>query len=418
MPRAGDVWLIAAGKASAAMAAFAVERLGERLKGGVVVAPSTPDLKIGSGGDHSPFDLQGSPVRPTFESVAESLLDVFVGGHPLPTDASVAAGRRALEMAAAAHDHDRLLVLLSGGASALLACPAAGVTLADKRETGSRLLAAGADIHALNTVRKHLSAIKGGQLAASTPASTVTLAISDVVGDDPSVIGSGPTAPDDSTCADALAVLDRFGGRSAYPVAVVARLERCGAGGLPETPKTGDSRLGRARYRIIGGRRDAMAGAAAEARRLGYTVVVQDEPVVGDARDAGRRAASGLVGLLTTAARPLCLVSSGETTVRVSGSGRGGRNQEFALAAAQVLAERDLPLMCASVGTDGIDGPTDAAGAMVDPSTWSRAVRAGADPVAALANNDVYAVFHTLGDLVSTGPTGTNVGDLQVWLAR
>jgi hydroxypyruvate reductase len=382
--------VIAAGKAAPAMAEAAARRLGSRIRAGLVV-PSTP-----------------SDVPAGFEQI--------VGGHPIPTAESERAGRRALQIAGARAGDERLLVLISGGASALMAAPADGVTLDDKRATTDRLLRAGADIHALNTVRKHLSAIKGGWLAARAGGACDALVISDVVGDDPSIIASGPTVADASRFDDALDVLRRFGGESAYPSAVVARLRQGAQGGIPETPKPGEPGVIGARTTVIGSRRNAMAGAVAEAEALGYRVLRLDDPVVGEARTT---AVAHLRAVLARAAglgRPACIVSSGETSVRVTGTGKGGRNQEFALAAAEPLAQAGAPAALASAGTDGIDGPTDAAGAMADSTTLERARAAGLVPGRYLSDNNAYAFLNALGDLIHTGPTGTNVGDLQVIL--
>jgi glycerate 2-kinase len=392
---ARDVWagdapvrLVAAGKASVAMSAAAVQRLGRRLQAGLVVSPAPARLNA---------------------------LECIVGGHPVPTSGSEQAGRRALEIARSTGRDELFLVLLSGGASALMALPAPGLTLEDKRQTTDRLLRAGADIHALNTVRKHLSAVKGGWLAASCEGSTTTMAISDVVGDDPSIIASGPSVEDRSTFADALAVLRHFGGEHSYPRDVVAYLVAGRTGERPETPKPGDARLSRARTSVIGSRHDAMRGAASEAEARGYATHVIGTPVVGEARGAGHELVRRIVEDAAALPRPLCVVSSGETTVRVTGAGKGGRNQELALATAEILSSLDVAAY-ASVGTDGVDGPTDAAGAMVDVTTLSRARNAGLAPSAYLGNNDTYAFFDALGDLVRTGPTGTNVGDLQILL--
>jgi hydroxypyruvate reductase len=297
-----------------------------------------------------------------------------------------------------------------------MAVPADGITLDDKRATTHGLLRAGADILALNTVRKHLSAIKGGWLAARAGGVCQALAISDVVGDDPSVIASGPTVADATVFADALDVLRRFGGETAYPSAVVARLRRGADGAVEDTPKPGDARIAQTSTRVIGSRRNAMTGALAEAVALGYHVLCVDDPVVGEARTT---AVSHLRAVLARSAglgRPACLVSSGETTVHVTGHGTGGRNQEFALAAAEPLAHAGGPALAASVGTDGVDGPTDAAGALADSTTIERARAAGLVPAHFLADNNAYAFFEALGDLIHTGPTGTNVGDLQVIL--
>jgi hydroxypyruvate reductase len=383
--------VLAVGKASGPMAAAALHLLGARIRRGLVVG----------------VDDSGELPGP-FQTI--------VGGHPTPTPASERAGRQALELAESLGGEETLLVLLSGGASALMAVPAHGLTLEDKRATTSQLLRAGADIHALNTVRKHLSAVKGGWLAARAGGRCRTLALSDVVGDDLSVIGSGPTVADSSTFRAALDIVERFGGRGAYPAAVIGRLNE-GANGAPDiqdTPKPGDARLRGAVTTLLGGRRDAMEGAIREATARGYDVIRIAEAVVGEARAAGpahfRTAASLAAG------RPACVVSSGETTVRVVGDGRGGRNQELVLACADQLAALGRDVVFGSVGTDGIDGPTDAAGALADHTTIARARAGGLVPETFLRRNDAYHFFEALGDLIHTGPTGTNVGDLQAIL--
>jgi glycerate-2-kinase len=383
--------VLAAGKASPSMAAAAARRLGPRIRAGLVVSATAADVPAG------------------FESI--------VGGHPLPTPASEAGGRKALELASSVDTGETLLVLISGGASALMAVPAGGITLDDKRATTDRLLRAGADIHALNTVRKHLSAIKGGRLAARVRGTCRTLVVSDVVGDDPSFIASGPTVADASRFQDALDVIVRYGGEEAHVPAVVTRLRRGAAGdrAVPETPKPGDPQLARAHTAVIGSRLDAVAGAASGAAALGYEVLRLDDAVVGEARTAAVSHMRAALARAAATGRPVCIVSSGETTVHVTGRGTGGRNQEFALAAAPLLAGHATSVV-ASVGTDGIDGPTDAAGAIADSTTVARAAAAGLPIDRHLDDNDSYAFFRALGDLVITGPTGTNVGDLQVIL--
>lgn len=336
--------------------------------------------------------------------------------HPVPDHRSVAAARAALDVAAAVPAGDTLAVLLSGGASALMALPQAGLTLETKQQVTRRLLQADTDIHAINCVRKHLSAIKGGRLAAACAGSVITLAISDVPGDDPSVIASGPTVADPTSFADALAVLDRSGGRSGYPAAAVRWLEDGAAGRHDESPKPADPRMARSVLHVIGSRADAMAGAAEAARALEYDVRVFGEAITGEARLRGRTALDYLQP--GDDGRPLAVITSGETTVHVVGSGRGGRNQEFALAAVAPLAERAQPTVLVSIGTDGVDGPTDAAGAVADSTTMSRAAARGLDPLKYLEANDAWPFFEALGDLVRTGPTGTNVGDLQLLLTR
>ncbi len=377
------------------MAAAAGRGLGDRIRRGLIVG-----------------------VVPAGVSASDAPFPMVIGGHPTPTADSERGGREALELAASLQDGESLLVLLSGGASALMAVPADGLTLADKQAATRQLLRAGADIHALNTVRKHLSGIKGGWLAATARGACRTFAISDVVGDDLSVIGSGPTVPDASTFRDAWDILQRFGGEPAYPPSVVERV-RTGAarpGTIPETPKPGDARLARAQATIIGGRRQAMDGAVREAEALGYHVLRIDDAVIGEARVAGPSHLRACLAKAAGIGRPACIVSSGETTVRVTGDGRGGRNQEFALACAAPLASLGLSAALASIGTDGIDGPTDAAGAIVDHTTLDRARRLTLQPEAFLERNDAYRFFAPLHDLVTTGPTGTNVGDLQIIL--
>ena len=394
------VRLLAVGKAAGGMAAAAADALGPQLDGGLVIAPAIDGA------------LPAIPGIPGF--------DVVAGGHPVPTAASEAAGRRALALATSPTAADRLLVLLSGGASALMAVPVPPITLEDKQRTTERLLREGADIHALNTVRKHLSAIKGGHLAAAAPAPCLTLAISDVVGDDLSVIGSGPTVGDVSTFRDACDVLRRFGGLDAYPARVAAHLTRGLDGGMADRPTPERLRLAKSEAIVIGGRATAMSGAADEARLRGFRVITIDEPVVGEARAAAEAYARDIRARAADGQRgPLCIISSGETTVHVTGSGKGGRNQEMALALAGLDAAAlpaDRPWALASAGTDGIDGPTDATGAVVDATTAGRAARAHLVPRTFLDDNNAYAFFVALGDLIHTGPTGTNVGDIQIIL--
>ena len=375
------------------MATTAAQLLGARLLGGLVVAPD-------------PVAENGS-------------LQLFVGGHPSPTRQSERAGRQALDLARGMAADECLLVLLSGGASALMAVPAGGISLEEKARTTGLLMRRGADIHGLNTVRKHLSDIKGGQLAAAAASASWTLAVSDVVGDDLGVIGSGPTVADRSTFREALEVLERHGGTADHPQSIVGRLERGARGEVPESPKPGDPRLKRASAWVIGGRGEAMRGAAEKARALGYHPVIREDAIVGESRRAAAAHLEWALAHGDLAPRPLAIISSGETTVLVQGSGKGGRNQEFALAAAAGLSAFGAETVLASVGTDGVDGPTDAAGAIADPTTLLRAVGAGLAGVERfLADNDSYTFFDALGDLIRTGPTGTNVGDLQLLLVR
>ena len=338
-----------------------------------------------------------------------------LAGHPLPDDRSVAAGRRAQETADRVGPGETLLLLVSGGASALLAQPAAGISLADKRRTIEVMMRAGADIDQLNTVRKHLSDIKGGRLAMQCAGTTLTLAVSDVVGDDVSVIGSGPGVADATTWRDAVGALEQFGG-NAYPKAVRERLAAGLAGRVADTPKADDPALVRAQGRVVANRMDAFAGARVAAEAMGYRVIVVTEPVVGQARQSALHWHAMVRALAVTIDGPACVISGGETTVRVTGTGKGGRNQEFVLALASSIQSSEREVMAASVGTDGIDGPTEAAGAVVDRTSLARAAARGLRAEALLDNNDSHAFFEPLGDLIRIGRTDTNVGDLQVYL--
>jgi glycerate-2-kinase len=347
-------------------------------------------------------------------------VQVAAGAHPVPDRESVNAGTAALALAAQSRARgDRLVVLLSGGASSMLAMPAKGIPLEDKRALTALLLRSGLPIGDLNAVRKHVSAIKGGQLAAAAGTST-TFALSDVhapVEDDPAVIGSGPTVGDPTTFGDAERALRGGGLLDLVPASVRERLSRGVVGRVEETIKPGDPRLAAAAFVLAGSRRAAMAGARDAARALGYEVECVEAPVVGEASAAGAAFVKRVIGG-GGGSRPRCVIGSGETTVTMplaGVTGRGGRNQELALGAAAALRGLGVAAL-ASAGTDGIDGPTDAAGAFADSSTLARAQASGLNPAAALAAHDAYRFFEALGDLIVTGPTQTNVGDLQILL--
>ena len=382
--------VIAVGKAGAAMAAAFLK---------------VPHLTIQSAlavGTHAHDDLP-------------SAVEWIESSHPFPDPRSQRAAERAIAIAQRAHSGDVLVILLSGGASALMAAPIDGLTLADKIATTKLMMEAGADIHALNTVRRHLSKVKGGRLAAACVGTTVTLAISDVVGDDLNAIGSGPGVPDTTTWADAAAALERFGGDLHLPE-VRHVMQRGLAGDIPDTPKPGSSALKRAQAAVIGSRNDAMEGAKQAALARGYHTVVISNPVVGEAREVAPRWLARAKELIQDVRRPACVISGGETTVRVTGKGRGGRNLEFALAVAEAMASPTAAAL-ASVGTDGIDGSSGVAGAIVDSSTMVRASALGLDrPGSYLTENDSLAFFAALDDVVRLGRTDTNVGDLQVLL--
>lgn len=343
-------------------------------------------------------------------------LDFLPAGHPFPDERSRSAARAALAVAASVPSDGHLVLLVSGGASALMADAAAGLSFESKLAATRGFMLAGADIHQLNALRKHLSSVKGGRLAAACAGRTTTLALSDVVGDDLSVIGSGPGVPDPSTWADVARGLDAHHAWDLMPADVRERVERGGRGEVPDTPKPGDPRLGRARATVIGGATHALEAARLAAEALGYDVVLLPDRVTGEAREVAPAWLDRALRLAGERAGPVCVLSSGETTVRVTGTGIGGRNLEFALALVEPMRGRQ-GAMVASVGTDGVDGTSDAAGGMVDGSTWDRAAARGLPAVAdVLDRNDSSSFFDALGDALRTGRTDTNVGDLQVLL--
>jgi hydroxypyruvate reductase len=392
----GRIALVAAGKAAVPMALAAERVLGRHLSEGIAVTSA--------------------------ETVPLERIEVRTASHPVPDARGLAAAREVERLAQGLGREDLLLVLLSGGASALLPAPAEGLTLRDKQRTTGLLLRAGATIHELNAVRKHLSRLKGGGLVReAAPARVVTLILSDVVGDDLSTIASGPTVPDPTTFADALAVLTRRGVAARIPKAAAARLEAGAAGETPETPKPGARIFRRTATRIVGSNRLSIAAAAREARRQGLRPLVLTTRLEGEAREAARVLVAILRECVETgrpAAGPVCLLAGGETTVTVRGTGQGGRNQELAVAASEALADFPAPAVVASFGTDGIDGRSDAAGGVVDDRTTARAAALGlAPPDVFVSTSDSRSFLGPLGDLIITGPTGTNVVDVVTLLA-
>jgi glycerate 2-kinase len=392
------IWVAGGGKAATAMAGALASLLGRRLAGGLVVT------RYG----HADPGIDTGPI------------EVVEAGHPLPDGAGMAATQRLAGLLRQATARDLVLVLLSGGASALLTLPAEGVSLEDLVETTELLLRSGATIGELNAVRKHLSQIKGGGLARlAAPAPVAALVLSDVVGDPLHVIASGPTSPDATTFADAWAAVEHYGLAKRLPAAVAAHLRAGLEGERAETLKPGEALFRRVQNVIVGSNRLAAEAAVDSARALGFNALLLSTFVEGEAREVGRVAAAlarEVVAHGRPVARPACLVWGGETTVTVRGQGKGGRNQELALAGA--LALEDLPgVVLLALGTDGSDGPTDAAGAVAGGQTVARARALGLDPRAHLANNDAYPFFDALGDLLRTGPTGTNVNDLLfIWV--
>jgi glycerate 2-kinase len=358
--------------------------------------------------------LDGLVVTRYGQKLPTEKIEVVEASHPVPDAAGEAAARRILARAQGLGRDDLVLCLISGGGSALLSLPAPGLTLADKQEVNRALLRSGATIGEINCVRKHLSAIKGGRLAAAGgDAQVVTLAISDVPGDDPSIIASGPTVPDPTTFADARAVLEKYG---VVPPLAVAR--RLAAGPAEETPKPGDPRLARARFTLVATPQVSLEAAAAAARAAGVEPVILGDSIEGEAREVARAFAAIALQIARRgqpAPPPAVLLSGGETTVTVRGRGRGGRNSEFLLALALAL-DGCAGIHALAADTDGIDGTEDNAGAVVSPDTLARAGRAGLDPRKALADNDAYGFFAGLGDLLVTGPTHTNVNDFRAIL--
>jgi len=389
------VFVLGGGKAAVPMTTAIAEVLGEYLTQGVAVT------KYGHGeiaNYKSQITNHKSPAS-NLQSLVH--IELIEAGHPVPDENSVRGAQALADLAGQATAHDLVICLISGGGSALLTLPAPGLHLADLQALTSALLRSGATINELNTVRKHWSRIKGGQLARlAAPATLVTLVLSDVVGDPLEVIASGPTVPDPTTVADARAVLERYGIPHDFE--------------FQETPKPGDPAFERVQYAIVGSNRQAALAAVKQARHLGFNTLLLSTYVEGEAREVAKVAAALAKGVRAHGdplPPPACLVWGGETTVTIRGAGKGGRNQELALAAALQLSGWSGVLVMA-LATDGTDGPTDAAGAVITGDTVARAHALGLDPLAALAANDSYPFFDALADLIRTGPTGTNVNDL------
>jgi glycerate 2-kinase len=387
VPPGAALRVVAAGKAAAAMARALEDWAGDRIADGVAVTK----------------DGHGLPL---------ARIPLLEAAHPVPDARSESAARAVLGVAGRARPDDWLVVLLSGGASSLLAAPLPGLGLEDVRRTTELLLASGAPIEELNAVRKHLTEPAGGRLALATGAARiVVLAISDVLGDAPAVIGSGPCAADPSRYEDALAALARRGLLARVPAVVRRHLEAGARGERPESAKPGAAVFERVRFHVLAASRDALAAACQEARQRGVPAIVVSAALRGEAREAGLRLAR--LARCARPARSTLLAAAGETTVRVRGAGRGGRCQELALAAALAL-EGDPRIALLAAGTDGTDGPTDAAGAFADGGSVARGRAAGRDAAADLAANDAYGFFAAEGGLLRTGPTRTNALDLTL----
>ena len=410
LDRMERIFVVGGGKAGRLMASAIADILGERVTAGLV------NVKYGHGnrgwrvtfGSHLPASA-GRPADPP------AVIEINEAGHPVPDVSGLMGAERILEMLDGLSERDLVICLISGGGSALLPLPVAGISLDDLQALTDLLLRSGATINEINTVRKHCSRIKGGQLARRVaPATLVCLILSDVVGSPLDTIASGPTSPDPTTFADAYSVLERYQALELAPPAVVAHLRRGLAEDVAETPKPGDPCFAGVQNLIVGDNRIAARAAQAQAEALGFRSLILTTHAEGEAREVAKvcaalgkeMSASGL-----PLAPPACLILGGETTVTVRGRGKGGRNQELGLAAALALDGWEN-VVVACLATDGTDGPTDAAGAVVTGVTVSRARAMGLDPMASLANNDTYPFFAALGDLILTGPTDTNVNDL------
>ena len=388
------ILVVGAGKAGAPMARALEELLGDRIADGVIV------VKEGHG-------LPLAHVR------------IHEASHPVPDERGIKGAEEILALVKDAGERDLVLCLMSGGGSALLVAPADGVTLKDKQEVTRLLLACGADIHEINSIRKHLSRAKGGGLARfAYPATVVSLILSDVIGDDLNVIASGPAVPDTSSFDDTRQILDKYDIWNQVPPSVRSRIERGLKGEIEDTPKAGDAVFKRCYSKLVGTNIQALKAAESKADKLGYGTLILSSTVEGEAREVAK--------VLTAIARevrdsgnpvaaPACILCGGETTVTIRGDGKGGRNQELALAAALAIDGLGNIVVLAG-GTDGNDGPTDAAGAIVDGHTLARARTEGLNPFDYLSRNDSYHFFQPLEDLVITGPTRTNVMDVYMVL--
>jgi glycerate 2-kinase len=385
-------YVVGFGKAAAAMSYALESILGARIEGGIVIVKygHTMDLKY---------------------------LTLCEAGHPIPDEAGVRGAREMVQLLRGLGPKDLVLVVISGGGSALLPLPRDGITLADKQQVTKQLLACGASIEEMNAIRKHLSQLKGGQLARVIyPATAISLILSDVVGDRLDVIASGPTVPDTSTFADCMAIMERYAVE--LPESVLRLFERGLRGELEETPKANDPVFEKTFQLLVGSNILALRAAAQKARELGYNTLILSSVIEGETREIAKMHTALAKEIHATGnpiPQPACIISGGETTVTLRGTGLGGRNQEFVLASAlEIAGLADTVIL--SCGTDGTDGPTDAAGAIADGHTVHRAVKLGMQPEKYLSKNDSYHFFEPLDDLVKTGPTNTNVMDVRLVL--
>jgi hydroxypyruvate reductase len=391
-----SIVVVGAGKAAAHMAGAIEQTLGDRISGGLVIVK----------------DGHGLPLE---------RIKFVEAGHPIPDARGEMAARKIITLLESNAAADTLvLCLLSGGGSALMPLPQAPVTLEAKREITNILLRCGATIDEINAIRKHISGIKGGRLArAAFPSRLFSLILSDVVGDPLHIIASGPTVGDPSTYSDCASIFRHYDIWSETPDVVRELIERGRAGKIPETPGQGDPIFDSVSNIIIGNNIHALRAALSKASSLGFNARILSDSITGEAREVGAMLASLVLEegrASSPAEKPICILAGGETTVTILGGGKGGRNQELALAAAIALSGKAVATL-ASIGTDGTDGPTDAAGAIVDSTTVDRARAIGLDPQAYLDDNDSYNLLKPVGDLLITGPTGTNVMDIMIALS-
>jgi glycerate-2-kinase len=390
-----NIYVIGAGKASAFMAQALEELLGDLITGGMVT------VKYG-------------------HSAACRKITIPEAAHPLPDENGLQATSEILEICKKVGKKDLVFCLISGGGSALLEQLPKGISLSDLQAASQRLLECGATIEEINTIRKHISLVKGGKLARTiTPAACLTLIISDVIGDPLESIASGPTVPDTTTFADTSEVIQKYGLKKQLPASVSGYIEKGMRGEAPETLKPGDPVFRRVENIILGNNFTALTAAKKTAETLGFNTTILSSKIRGEAREVAR-AIAGIVQEVAATGNllppPACLLFGGETTVTVRGKGKGGRNQEFALAALLVLQDMPQPHILLSCGTDGTDGPTDAAGAFISPEIYCAARAANLNPLKYLQNNDAYHFFEQVGGLIKTGPTGTNVMDIGIVL--
>ena len=392
----GRIFVVGGGKATAPMARAVEVTLGERVRKGII------NVKYGFG---------------------EELLrtELIEAGHPLPDQKGVEGARKILDLLKSAGERDLVFSLISGGGSALLPLPAGTISLAEKQALTRKLLECGASIGEINAIRKHISLSKGGQLArAAFPATTVNLMLSDVVGDKMDVIASGPFVPDQSTFKEAWAIIEKYE-LTDIPQSIKAHIQKGLEGKIPETPTLGDVVFSRVYNRIVGSNLLALEAAKEEAERMGYTTLILSSMVEGETKEVARVHTAIAKEILASGQpirAPACVISGGETTVTIRGHGLGGRSQEFCLAAALDLMDLPPRVVILSGGTDGNDGPTPAAGAIVDQQTVQRGIQAGMKAAEYLRNNDSFRFFEKTGELLVTGPTKTNVMDVRIVLVQ